>query len=336
MALVITDPGHLRRFRYNVDKLAEAIRKLEESGFEKPWGWVYSQMTAAHDRLPRFRALMPPAKAVALTLWVAIWLLPHDTARAEQIRVVASNSIYADIARQIGGAAVTVLVADSGRHELSMIGPNSIILCGWTRADAALRDAARRTSPNAILIELPRDASDVSVSIAVPWYDTRSMFALTHAYADRLMRIRPDLALQFAGNLARMSVGFDAIASRVREIAMDYANSEVIAADPLSRGVANTLNFKVAGPASTNGPAGETSAKSFSELEKEIEDRDGSIFLYDSDAANPAMKKLASMATQHEVPAAGLQDKLPTRLRYQEWALRQWNTIHGALNEASP
>lgn len=44
-------------------------------------------------------------KAIALARWVAIGLLPHNSALAEQVRGVASNNAYPDIARQIGGAA---------------------------------------------------------------------------------------------------------------------------------------------------------------------------------------------------------------------------------------
>ncbi|HUC48590.1 MAG TPA: zinc ABC transporter substrate-binding protein [Xanthobacteraceae bacterium] len=275
-------------------------------------------------------------KAIVLTLWVAIWLLPHNAALAEQVRVLASNNVYADIARQIGGAAVTVSIADSRGAETSMVRPNSIILCGWAQADAALRDAARRASPSATLIEPPRHASEEAASVAVPWYDAEPMFALAHAYADRLMRIRPDLALQFAGNLAHMRMGFDAIAHRIGEIARDYANSEVVAADPLSRRVANRLGFKAAGPAAADGSRGALSAESFSVLKKALETREGSIFLYDSDVANPELKKLVSLARQNGVPPVGLQDKLPSGLPYQQWVLRQWNTVHGALNEASP
>ncbi|HUI13800.1 MAG TPA: zinc ABC transporter substrate-binding protein [Xanthobacteraceae bacterium] len=272
-------------------------------------------------------------KAIALALLVAMWLSPENTAQAQQIRVAASDNAYADIARQIGGTAVTVSIADSRSGETSMIRPESIVLCGW--ADDALRAAARRAS-STTLIELPRQASDELVSVAVPWYDTASMFALAQAYADQLMRIRPDLALRFTGNLAQMRVGFDAIARRIREIGKAYANSEVIAADPLSRGVANKLGFKTAGPVSPDDSRNVISAESLNALEKELEGREGSIFLYDRDVATTEMKKLVSVATQHDVPPVGLQDKLPTGLHYQQWVLRQWNMVHGALNQASP
>jgi hypothetical protein len=275
-------------------------------------------------------------KPFALTLSVTIWLLPFGAALAGQVRVVVSNSAYADIARQIGGAIVTVSIADGRRDETSAIQPGSIILCGWAGADEALREAAHRPSLRAILIELPRHASDQSAAVGMPWYATGSMFALAHVYADRLMRLKPDLALQFAGNLAGIRIGFDTIARRIKEIARDYANSEVVAADPLSRGVANKLGFKALGSASTNESGGTISARSFNDLKKAIEERDGSIFLYDDDLRSPEIKRLVSMASQNGVPAVGLQERLPAALRYQQWVLRQWNMVHGALNEAAP
>ena len=287
-------------------------------------------MPAAHSDCPII------LKAIVVSLCIATWFVSGNYALAEQVRVVASNNAYADIARQIGGAAVAVSIADNPRDAASAVRRKSIVLCGWAQADAALRDAARRALPNATLIELPRHGADEPVSIDLPWYDTASISVLAQAYADQLMQIRPELALQFAGNLVRMRTGLAAIAHRIREIAKDYANSEVVAADPLSRAVAHRLRFTTTVPAAGNDPPGAISTKSIDDLEKALESREGSIFLYDNrDAAKSEMKKLVSMASQNGVPVAGLQDRLPTGLHYQQWVLRQWNMVHGALNQAS-
>jgi zinc/manganese transport system substrate-binding protein len=288
------------------------------------------------QRARRWLSLARNAKAITISLCIATCLLSGSSALADKIRVVASNNAYADIARQIGGAAVTVAIADNPRDVASAIPPGGIILCGWARADAALCDAAHRAAPNATLIELPRHGADETIVINLPWYDTASTDALAQAYADRLMRMRPGLALQFAGNLARLRVGLSAISHKIGEIAKDYANSEVVAADPLSRAVAKQLGFKTTVLPVTNDPSGTISPKSAHDLEKAIEDRDGSIFLYNRDIANLETKKLVALAIRNAIPTVGLQDKLPTKLRYQEWVLRQWNTVHGALNEASP
>jgi zinc/manganese transport system substrate-binding protein len=272
------------------------------------------------------------ARVIAILLCIASRLFSGTPALAEQVQVVTSNTAFADIARQIGGAAVVVSVVDSPRVAASSVRPKSIVLCGWARTDAPLRDAARRASPNATLIELPRPAPEVPVSIDLPWYDTASMSELARTYADQLMRIQPSLALQFAGNLIRMRAGLGTIDRRVKEIARDYANSEVIAADPLSRAVATKLGFEAVGRAA----AGEISAKSADDLKKSLEEREGSIFLYESDAANADIKNLVAVANRNGIPVVALQDKLPARLRYQQWVLRQWNAVHGALNEASP
>jgi zinc/manganese transport system substrate-binding protein len=287
------------------------------------------------DKRPRWHSLVMRATVIAVSLCIAT-CFSGNSALAEQVRIVASNNAYADIARQIGGAAVAVSIADNRQDVVSTVGPQSIVLCGWAQADAALRDAARRASPNTTLLELPRHAPDEPVSINLPWYDTASISALAQAYADQLMRIQPGLALQFAGNLARVRVGLAAVAREIGEISKDYANSEVIAADPLSRAVANKLGFKATGLAAANDSAGAISAKSAADLEKTLESRDGSIFIYNRDAANPETKKLIAVANRNGIPAVGLQDKLPIGLRYQQWVLRQWNTVHGALNEASP
>ena len=96
------------------------------------------------------------ARVIAILLCIATCLVSGTYALAEQVQVVTSNTAYADIARQIGGDAVVVSVIDSPWVAASSVRPKSIVLCGWARTDAPLRDAARRALPNTTLIELPR------------------------------------------------------------------------------------------------------------------------------------------------------------------------------------
>ena len=173
-------------------------------------------------------------------------------------------------------------------------------------------------------------------SIAFPWYDLPAITAFSHAISNELASREPAAAPRFDANLSRLLNDFKAIKDRVDEVAKDYARSDVIVADDLSRDVARQLGFKTKGMANRsqqNTPAPVTPVAA---MEDAIQRREGSIFLYDKDMPEPAIKRLVAAATDSGIPVVALQERLPAGLHYQQWALRQWNTIHGALNEAAP
>jgi len=252
-----------------------------------------------------------------------------ENACASAIELVAPSGIYADLAEQLGGNHLSIVVAERESEAQSRIHPGSIVLCSGAPKDDWLRDAARRISPPATVIAIPVMRPGNNDDIPVPWYDVKSIATFTHMLADELMRRDPSMAPNIAGNLANADRAFQAVRQTIEEIARTYAHSDVIAADGLSRAVARQVGFKAVPR------AGELAKPASVAIAEAIQRQEGSIFLYDRDRPGSAMKKLADMANDTGIPAAGLQEKLPRGLHYQQWALRQWNTIRGALNQAS-
>jgi ABC-type Zn uptake system ZnuABC Zn-binding protein ZnuA len=270
------------------------------------------------------------AMTVSACIGTAACLLVAHGALAAPIQLVASNSIYVDLAEQLGGRQIAALVPDRKNETVSGIQSNSIVLCGSTRRDAWLRDAARRTLPPAMVVEVPQSRFEEDDDDQVPWYDVEAIGKFTHALARELTRREPSMAPGVTSSLAHADMGFREVSRRIDEIAKDYANSDVIVADGLSRAIANRLNFK-ANPRMDMGTTPTRTA-----VTEAIQRREGVIFLYDRDAAGPAVKELVDAANDAGIPVVGLQERLPRGLHFQQWALRQWNAIHGALNEASP
>jgi zinc/manganese transport system substrate-binding protein len=259
-------------------------------------------------------------------LGTAACLPMTEAASATPVQLIASNSMYADLAAQIGGPNVSAIVLEHGPNREPLIQPGSIVLCGSTRADAWLRDTAQYTSPPAIVVQVPRGRFEESDNVQVPWFDVMAISTFTRALAHELTQRAPSAAPSIAGNLANTEVRLQAVSQRISEVARDYAGSDVIVADDLSRAVARQLGFKAV-------PLAKSARTAIAEA---IQRRKGSIFLYDRDAVDPKIKELVNSATEAGVPVLALQEKLPRGLHYQQWALRQWNAIHGALNEASP
>lgn len=277
-------------------------------------------------RLRFSRPYRPATMIVGGCLGLAACLLAADGASAASIQLIASNIIYVDLAEQLGGKQISAFVADRNREAPSAIQSNSIVLCDSTRRDAWLRDAALRTSPPAMIVEVQRSRFEEGGDAQVPWYDAEAIMRFTHTLARELARREPSMASSVARNLAYADTGFQAINRRIDEIARDYAHSNVVVADTLSRAIARRLGFNAF-------PHRDATRAAVAEA---IQQQEGSIVLYDRDAVSPAVKELINSAKDAGIPVVGLQERLPRGLHYQQWALRQWNTVHGALNEASP
>jgi len=260
------------------------------------------------------------------------------SARAAPLHVVVPARAYADLAETISGGSVSIsLMAAPLSHDGSLaLPPDALVLCSGTRADAWLPDAALRTAPRSTVVEVYGPSQGETADVAFPWYDLPAVTAFSRAIANEISRREPEAAMHVALNLMRLLNDFGTVQQRINEIAKDYAHSDVIVADEFSRAVARQLGFGTKGLAAHDQRSLPSSASTTAALEDAVQRREGSIFLYDMDVARPAIKELIAAATDNGIPVVALQETLPTGLHYQTWAMRQWNTIHGALNEAAP
>lgn len=276
------------------------------------------------------------------SLVAASLLFAVTSAWAEPVRIVVPDRAYADLAETIAGAPISVSVMDpsiSRGDGVITFPPGGLVLCSGTQADAWLRETASRAAPPVTVIDVYgtyRTPQQEDSNIPFPWYDLPAVTAFSHTVAKELARREPAAAPRVKANLSRLLNDFNAIKDRVNEVTKDYAHSDVIVADDLSRNVARQLGFKRRGLVNRREQNTPSPTKPMAAVEGAIQRREGSIFLYDKDMPNPAIKELVAAATDNGIPVVALQERLPTGLHYQRWALRQWNAIHGALNEAAP
>lgn len=265
---------------------------------------------------------------------LAAWLSASHPAVAALVRIGVSDHVYEDLAQQIGGRAVTVSLF---QHPLSTLPALDIVICGCSGSDAWLADAAHRGTQAAV-IKASTQSAVHRADMEFPWYDVQGMANLTQTLAAELTRRAPAEAQSIASNTAHAMAGFSAIDRRVEQVAKDYANSDVLLADSLFRTMIDRLRFKIRDEDYLGKlePGAQPSPKSIASLRDAIQRRSGSIFLYDKDAAGPALQGMVSLASDGGIPVVALHEHPPNGLHYQQWMLRQVNAVHGALNEASP
>jgi zinc/manganese transport system substrate-binding protein len=257
----------------------------------------------------------------------------------QPIRIGTSEFIYSDLARQIGGSAVSVTQLDRQTaiaHGNSPAG-SDLVICGGTAADAWLRDAARNASPRPIIFEALRYTTERNTA-ELPTYDSNAISGIAQDIAKELSRRTPAESPIIAANLARYAEAFRPIDRKMAEIAKTYEGTQVFLTESSFRSLVRRLRFEVQDEIYLRDSRSGTtpSAKSIAELKDAIARRKASILIYDRDAATGITNDLVEIANDSGIPVVGLGEKLPSGLHYQQWMLRQLNAIHGALNEASP
>jgi zinc/manganese transport system substrate-binding protein len=257
------------------------------------------------------------------------------------VRIGTSEFIYSDLAQQIGGAAVSVRLLDRGTaaaHGGNSAAGSDLVICSGMAADAWLRDAARKASPQPVVFEALRYAAVKPDGASLPVYDPNAISAVAQDVAKELSRRMPARSSSIAANLARYTDAVGPINRKMEEIARIWAGTDVFLTDARLRGLVERLHFKIQDGAYIkelqSGIA--ASPKSVAELKDAITEQKASILFYDRDAATDVTNELVALANDAGIPVVGLGEKLPSGLHYQQWMLRQLNAIRGALNEASP
>jgi len=280
--------------------------------------------------------------AGAATIWLVGFgllplLLPAATMAADPVRIGASEFVYSDLARQIGGSAVSVTLLD--RRTVAARGNSlagsDLILSGGAAIDAWLRDAAATASPRPLVFEVARYITGKPGTAELPIYDPTAVAGAAQDLARELSRRAPAEAPAIAANLARYTEAFRPIDRKMAEVAKVYQGTQVFITDASFLGLVRRLHFGVQDEAYLKSGAA-PSAKSVAELKDAIGRRKASILIYNRDAATGITNDLVEIANDSGIPVVGLGEKLPSGLHYQQWMLRQLNVIHGALNEASP
>jgi ABC-type Zn uptake system ZnuABC Zn-binding protein ZnuA len=253
-----------------------------------------------------------------------------STAAANPVRVGVTEYVYQDLAEQIGGKLVKVTLLHNPASA-SQLPPLDLVICGRSNGETHLRDVIRHLTTPPFVIE-------VSSSTQFPWYDVQAMADLSQQIATELKRRTPADALKITANARNALTAFHAFDRRIEEVAKVYANSDVLLGDTLYEATVERLRFKIRNQSYLKSfrPGAPPAAKSIANVTEAIQRREGSIFIYDKDAAGPAITQLVDLANNSGVPVVALHEQLPKGVHYQQWMLRQLNAVHGALNEASP
>ena len=255
---------------------------------------------------------------LAFLLMLPAALAPAKAAAAP-IPVASPETVFLDVARQIGGSAVVAEIAKPSERPAHA--PQILIYEGDSE-DHWVAAARERLRPSAVVT-----ARTVATGLAgsgPSWYDLSAMGAVSEAIAAEIARAAPGEA---TGVDARRDAFLQTLAElklKSKQIVDGYGGTTVLLTDARFEPFCRSLGLKVI----TIPPRGDAAKSAIAE-------RKGIVLIYNVEDQK-GLDALKAVAEDSGLPLVGLRLTLPSALSYQQWIGREINLVRGALNEAAP
>jgi len=261
---------------------------------------------------------------------------------AAAVSIVAAESAYADIARQIAGpgASVTAILTNPAvdPHDFE---PAPSTARRVADADIVILNGAGYDPWIAGL--LPPSATPIVVADLLGrhagdnphlWYDPLAMPALARALATRLCQADPAHPGAILARRDAVLASLAVLGTRIAALRARLAGREVAATEPVfapmlqAIGLADThARFELAAMNGAEPRAGDVAS-----LQADLQAHRISAFVTNAQAASPASLRLLGIAKLAGVPIVQVTETLPPGRTYQAWVGTELDALEAALS----
>ena len=266
------------------------------------------------------------------------------------IKVVAAESFYGDLAKQLGGdyVAVTGIISDpnvdpheyeSNVQDAVAIQKAQLVIENGLGYDTWM-DKLLSASPNANRVTLV--AGDIAphklTDNAHIWYGIDNMSAMAEAITDALIKLDNANSPTFNRNLATFKQSLAALQDKISAINNKYAGTPVAMTETIYLYQSMPEGLKVLTPfefqkaiAQGNDPPADTVV----EVNDEIANKQAKVLIYNVQTVTPITTKLQDMAKSLKIPIVPVSESMPPGKTYQGWMMDQLNSLERALAMAT-
>ena len=268
---------------------------------------------------------------------------------AAGINVVAAENFYGELAKQIGGKAVTVTSILSNPDQdphLFEADPSTA---------RALR-AAKVVISNGIDYDpwmeklLAADASPGRAEIVAAdlmgkktgdnphlWYDPKTMEMVAGAMAEKFAAADPAAKAEFKKNVDAFDAALKPLNAKIAAMKAKYAGTPVTASEPVFGYMAGLIGLDVHNQAFQMAVMNNTepSASDVASFEDDLKNHRVKVMIYNAQADDQAVKRLVEVAKSSKVPIVGISETEPAGKTYQAWMMGQLDALDKALSGQS-
>ena len=304
---------------------------------------------------------MPVVRAAALVVLAAAALsacsaassgagngLPGAPAstHAGRIQVVAAESLWGDVARQIGGVHVDVtsILSDPNQdpHEYESSVQDAATV---SRADLVIVNGADYDPFMNRLLDVDRTSSRSVITVGTVvgsakganphlWYRPAYVLRAAAAIEAALVRDQPTHRADFASGLARFTAGMRAVTGVIATVRSRHAGAPVGYTEPVPGYLVTAAGLRVGTPeafslALENGT--DPTPGDDARFEQAVTGRRIRALLLNTQVTDPETTRLQKLATAAGVPVVQVTETLPRGENFQTWQAAQARALLAAL-----
>ena len=287
--------------------------------------------------------------SLALALLIALGLAPSAGADTGQVKLVAGENFYGDVAHQVGGLLVEVTSIlnnpDQDPHlfEVSpavarQIADAKIVIVNGAGYDPWLNKLLRAAPrPGRVVIDVAQLMGWQPGGNPHLWYDPATMPKLARVLAAKLAKVDPDHADDYAAGLKTTLASLARVQARVYAMRARYFGLPVTATEPVFGLMAQALGLKMRNKrfqiAMMNNT--EPSARDLAALENDLKQHQVKALIYNKQVKEKLTTRLIAMAEKAKVPVVAVTETQPADTSFADWMLTQLNALAKALKGPS-
>jgi zinc/manganese transport system substrate-binding protein len=272
-------------------------------------------------------------------------VMAMSATHAAPLRIVAAESVYGDLAGQIGGAHVVVTsilsnpAQDPHEFEASAstarkVADAALVVYNGADYDPWMTNVlAASRAPSRKVIEVARLVHKRAGDNPHFWYDLVAFAAVAKSLAEGFSTLDPAHGAEYAERYAAFEQSMQPLVDRIAELRQRYGGSAVTATEPVFDYMSDALGFRMRHArfqlAVMNGT--EPTARDIAAFEKDLRTRMVKILFYNRQTSNALAERMRIIAVNAGVPVVDVTEMQPLGMTYQQWMGSQLDALGRAL-----
>lgn len=285
-----------------------------------------------------------------LLLLSACITLPPGSPGSPVIHVVAAENFYGDVARQIGGAYVTVTsiisnpnvdphaYESSVQTAIAVYNARLVIENGDGYDSWMSKILAGSPNPQRLVLTAYNVAPGKLPDNPHVWYSIDNMQAIAQAITGDLQQLDPAHTATFESNLQAFEQSLSTIRQKISGIYSKFASTPVGLTETIFLYQTGLLGLDVLTPfefqkavAEGNDPP----ADAVVTTENQVTHHQIRVLIYNEQTIQPITTRLQSEAQAQHIPIVAVTETMPPDKTYQTWMLDQLNSLEQALQQSN-
>jgi len=274
-------------------------------------------------------------------------LVTSSLLSAEQIKVVAAENFYGDLAKEIGGPYVSVTsimknpnqdphLFSSNTSTAKAIANAQLIIYNGINYDPWMVNLinANKNHTKTILIVADLIGKNTGDNPHI-WYDPDAMPAYTKKLVSELVQLDPEHEEYFEGKLSKFRENYEELENKIAEIREQFQGTPIIATEPVFNYMAEALGLIIYGKKFQLSVMNDTepTASDTRDFMDKLNNHEVKVLIYNNQVTNPLTERMLNTAKKAGIPAMGVTETQPPKQTFIGWMLSQLNALQKALQQ---